>query len=139
MQRSLLKINKALRGPSPSGRPAQAGPRDPDGGATHGPTGSAVSPPDVTSAGATPGQPDPPPLRPDPASGRVKFPKISLPHFKGNPIYWTAFWDSYESAVHLNSALSEVDKFNYLRSLLEKSAYDAITGLTLTTRKPSRF
>ena len=67
------------------------------------------------------------------ASSKVKLPKISLPHFKGNPLYWTAFWDSYESAVHRNSALSEVDKFNYLRSLLEKSAYEAIAGLTLSS------
>lgn len=41
-------------------------------------------------------------------------------------------WDCYESAVHLNDTLSDVDKFNYLRSLLEKSAYDAIAGLTLS-------
>ena len=65
------------------------------------------------------------------AGGKVKLPKITLPHFKGNPIYWTAFWDSYESAVHLNDALSDVDKFKYLGSLLEKSAYEAIAGLTL--------
>ena len=67
------------------------------------------------------------------ASSKVKLPKISLPHFRGNPIYWTAFWDSYESAIHLNSALTDVDKFNYLRSLLEKSAYEAIAGLTLSS------
>ena len=63
----------------------------------------------------------------------MKLPKIALPHFKGNPIYWIAFWDTYESAVHLNSALSDVDKFNYLQSLLEKSAYEAIAGLTLSS------
>ena len=45
--------------------------------------------------------------------GKVKLPKITLAHFKGNPIYWTAFWDSFESAVHLNDALSDIDKFNY--------------------------
>lgn len=55
-------------------------------------------------------------------SSKVKLPKISLPHFKGNLVYWTAFWDSYESAVHLNRALSDVDKFNYLRSLSENSS-----------------
>ena len=66
-------------------------------------------------------------------SSKVKLPKISLPQFKGNPIYWTAFWDSYESAIHLNSTLLNVDKFNYLRSLLEKSAYEAIAGLTLSS------
>ena len=34
--------------------------------------------------------------------------------------------------MHLNSTLSDVDKFNYLRSLLEKLAYEAIAGLTLS-------
>ena len=63
----------------------------------------------------------------------MRLPKISLPHLKGNPVYWTAFWDSYESAIHLNSSLSDVDKFNYLKSLLERSAYDAIAGLTLSS------
>ena len=63
---------------------------------------------------------------------RVRLPKISLPYFKGNPIYWTAFWVAYESAIHNNSSLSNIDKFNYLRSLLEMSAYDAIAGLTLS-------
>ena len=67
-----------------------------------------------------------------PTAGRVKLPKITLPHFRGNPLQWTAFWDSYESAVHLNDSLSEVDKFNYLKSLLEKAAYDAVAGLTLS-------
>ena len=43
-----------------------------------------------------------------------------------------SFWDSYESAVHKNKDFSDVDKFNYLRSLLERSAYDAIAGLTLS-------
>ena len=67
---------------------------------------------------------------PPAASSKVKLPKISLPQFKGNPMYWTAFWDSYESAIHLNSTLSNVDKFNYLWSLLEKSAN---AGLTLSS------
>ena len=99
-------------------------------------------PPDATPPRADPARsPEHPPhLPPDTgtsatgvAGSKVKLPKISLLHFKGNPIYWTAFWDSYESAVHLNSALSDIDKFNYLRSLLEKSAYDAIAGLTLSS------
>ena len=53
---------------------------------------------------------------------------------------WTAFWDSYKSAVHSNDELSDVDKFNYLRSLLERTAYEAVAGLTLyrlTMRKQS--
>ena len=41
---------------------------------------------------------------------------------------WSAFWDSFNSAIHTNDQLSEIDEFNYLRSLLEGAAYDAIAG-----------
>ena len=68
----------------------------------------------------------------DRGGAKVKLPKITLPHFNGNLMKWSTFWDSYESAVHKNKDLSDVDKFNYLRSLLERSAYDAIAGLTLS-------
>ena len=61
-----------------------------------------------------------------PVRTKVKLPKLTLPHFNGNLTRWTAFWDSYESAIHGNDALSEVDKFNYLRSLLEGPAFEAI-------------
>ena len=39
---------------------------------------------------------------------------------------------SLESAVHSNVELSEVEKFNYLNSLLERSAREAVSGLALT-------
>ena len=67
-----------------------------------------------------------------PSSDRVKLPKISLPHFRGSYMKWTAFWDCFESAVHRNHHLSEIEKFTYLRSLLEGAAYDAIAGLSLS-------
>ena len=63
---------------------------------------------------------------------KVKLPKLTLSHFNGNLVKWTASWDLYESAIHSNNELSEVDKFNYLRSLLEGSAFEAIRGLTLS-------
>lgn len=43
------------------------------------------------------------------------------------------FWDSFQSAVHNNRSLSEIDKLNYLRSLVERSAKEAIAGLSLTS------
>lgn len=67
-----------------------------------------------------------------PSCDRMKLPKISLPRFRGNQMKWTAFWDSFESAVHQNKRLYKIDKFNYLRSLLEGNAYDAIAGLSLS-------
>ena len=63
----------------------------------------------------------------------MKLPKITLPRFNRDPVRWTSFWDPYQLAVHLNSQLTEVDKFNYLWSLLDNSAYDAIAGLTLSS------
>ena len=46
---------------------------------------------------------------------------------------WTPFWDSYSSSIHENPNLSDIDKFNYLHSLLEKSAAEAISGLKITS------
>ena len=63
---------------------------------------------------------------------KVKLPKLTIQPFKGDLTTWTTFWDSYKSAIHDNASLSDIDKFNYLRSLLQGSALDAISGLTLT-------
>ena len=43
-----------------------------------------------------------------------------------------SFWDSFKAAVHDNPAISKIDKFNYLSSLLEGSASKVVQGLTLT-------
>ena len=63
---------------------------------------------------------------------QAKLPKLTLRHFNGDMTQWSTFWDSFESAVHKNKSLSNIDKFNYLRSVLERSAKEAIAGLTLT-------
>lgn len=76
------------------------------------------------------------PLTPTPSTpkgNRVRLPKLTLRPFDGDLTSWPTFWDSFESAVHTNDDLSAVDKFNYLRSLLQKGAYDAISGLTLSS------
>ena len=120
IQRILSKVNKAMlssRTSTPGGDSA----RGVDPAHTTPTTGASVPP---VGGGGTP-----------PVHGtgtKVKLPKLTLPRFSGNPLRWTAFWDSYESAVHKSDELSEVDKFNYLRSLLEGSAYEAVQGLTLS-------
>ena len=63
----------------------------------------------------------------------AKLPKLELKKFRGNPIHWYPFWESFESAVHKNPNLSSVDKFNYLQSLLTGTARSAIAGLALTS------
>ena len=57
--------------------------------------------------------------------------KLSLLKFRGDVTNWSAFWDSYRSAVYENSSITVVDKFNYLNSLLEGPAARIIQELTL--------
>ena len=52
-----------------------------------------------------------------------------MPEFDGEIADWQTFWDSYESTVHLNATLSDVQKLTYLRS---PSASSAIAGFPLT-------
>ena len=63
---------------------------------------------------------------------KVKLPKLTLKKFNGDLTKWTTFWDSYESSIHHNSQLSDIDKFIYLNSLLEGPASESISGLRLT-------
>lgn len=61
------------------------------------------------------------------AASRVKLPKLTIRPFDGDITKWTSFWDSYKSAIHTNTSLSAVDKFNYLRSLLERTAREDLS------------
>ena len=63
---------------------------------------------------------------------RVKLPELTIKRFNGDLTKWCTFWDMFESSIHNNPALSSVDKFNYLLSLLESSAAEAVSGLALT-------
>ena len=62
----------------------------------------------------------------------AKLPKLILPRFRGDVTKWTSFCDSYKTAVHESKAISTIDKFNYLNSLLEGPASRSIQGLSLT-------
>lgn len=64
---------------------------------------------------------------------RVKLPKLEAKRFNGKVEEWQEFWDSYESSIHKNQSLSNVDKFAYLRGLVGGAAKTTIAGLTLTT------
>ncbi|XP_071152313.1 uncharacterized protein [Mytilus edulis] len=45
---------------------------------------------------------------------------------------WQSFWDSYETSVHESTTLRNVQKFNYLKSLLHDEALKTVTGFALT-------
>lgn len=62
----------------------------------------------------------------------VKLPKLELPSFSGDRLKWSEFWDSFESTIHTNHKLSNIEKFNYLSSKLYGEARRAVSGLSLT-------
>ena len=49
----------------------------------------------------------------------VRLPKIQLRSFGGNVMKWMSFWESFQSTIHENSELSDIEKLNHLNSLLE--------------------
>ena len=63
---------------------------------------------------------------------RCLLPKLNLVKFKGSVTSWVPFWESFKSSVHENGEVSEIDKFNYLHSLLEGATALSIQGLSLT-------
>ena len=63
----------------------------------------------------------------------VKLPKIVLKKFDGNPTNFQSFWDSYNTAIHENEDISDVNKMAYLFGLLEGPAYSAVKEFTMTS------
>lgn len=61
-----------------------------------------------------------------------RLPKLNLPRFSGDLLEWQTFWDSFQAAVHSNPKLTSIEKFNYLRSLLDGEASRTVSGFTLT-------
>ena len=66
-------------------------------------------------------------------SVQVKLPKLEVKRFSGKVEEWQQFWDGFESAIHNNPKLSQVDKFSYLRGLLVGIARTSVAGLALTS------
>lgn len=56
-----------------------------------------------------------------------------LKTFKDDLAYWSTFWNSFESSIHNNPNLTDVDKLNYLVASLDPPASDSISGLKITS------
>ena len=44
-----------------------------------------------------------------------------------------SFWDPFKAAIHSNTNLNNIDKFNHLMSYLKREPLDTIRGLTLSS------
>jgi len=67
-----------------------------------------------------------------------KLPKLTLPTFDGDILQWQRFWDSFESSIHSNGNLTDVQKFGYLKAQLEGAAAMTVEGFTLTNANYTR-
>ena len=70
---------------------------------------------------------------------RVKLPKLVLKKFNRDLMKWAAFWDTFESSVHNNTSLSDVDKFNYLNAVREMCFWSYWSSHLQTTVKLSQY
>lgn len=56
-----------------------------------------------------------------------------MKRFRGQPTEWQVFIDCFDSAVHSNPKLVNIDKLSYLKSLVEGPAAAEIKVLPLTS------
>ena len=66
-------------------------------------------------------------------SAEVKLVKLEVKKFNGTLHKWQEFWVLFKSAIHTNKALSNIDKFSFLRGLLLEHARLTIAGFALTS------
>ena len=59
--------------------------------------------------------------------------KIELPVFKEDPLKWQGFWDQFQTSIHNNERISDVDRFNFLKRYLGGEALDSVDGLNLNS------
>jgi hypothetical protein len=62
-----------------------------------------------------------------------RLPKMQLPEFSGDPLAWQGFWDQFQVAIHSNTRISDIDKFNYLKGCLKGESLSGVSGLTLNS------
>ena len=58
---------------------------------------------------------------------------MELPKVDGDVLKFQNFWDQFEAAVHDNENMPAVQKFTYLRSVLDGVAYHTIEGFEVTS------
>ena len=64
---------------------------------------------------------------------QVKLPKLNLPHFTGDVLEWTPFYESFMAHIGNNAYLDNVTKFTHLLGLLEGEAELAVKGFKLAS------
>ncbi|XP_018361861.1 PREDICTED: uncharacterized protein LOC108760386, partial [Trachymyrmex cornetzi] len=62
----------------------------------------------------------------------VRLPKIDLPSFSGAYEDWHPFFDIFNSLIHSNNSLGDIQKFHYLKSALKGEAAETIASIEIS-------
>jgi hypothetical protein len=62
------------------------------------------------------------------------LPKLSLETFDGRVDHFTGWWDIIKAQIHDNAALSDAQKFAYIRNLLKGDAFNAVSDISRSER-----
>lgn len=130
---TILRLTKAIEELEASGSTHDGASKSVGGTGSRTPSSSPPPPPESFSATRPTTHTRLFPTASGGCSPRVKLPELSMKRFDGDMSQWMSFWDSFSSSVHENSTLSDVDKFNYLSSMLSGTAAEAIAGLSITS------
>lgn len=63
----------------------------------------------------------------------VKLPTIELPKYRGSHINWLEYKDTFESLIHSNKSINNIQKYHYLRASLEGEALKVIQSLEFSS------
>lgn len=77
-------------------------------------------------------QPDVPPAQPVTHTSHIRFPEINLPRFSGRLADWCVFRDAFDSAIGSRVEISNVEKFQYLKGLVQGDAAKIIESISIS-------
>lgn len=60
------------------------------------------------------------------------LPPLEIAPFSGDIMKWLPFWEQFEATIDRNNALTEIEKFYYLRTLLTGNAAASVANLPTT-------
>ena len=63
----------------------------------------------------------------------VRLPQLTIPEFSGAYEQWASFYDAFQTLIHDNEALNDVQRFHYLASALRGDAAQVISAIERTS------